>query len=115
VAGGLVLSAAFLTYWLGPAWAWSLPASMLAGFGYYLLHATLQTNATQMVPAARGTAVAWFASCLFMGQAAGVALAGVAVDAVGAGALFAASALLLPLLGLGFSRALRSRSGSQAA
>ena len=36
-----------LVHLLGPAWVWSLPASVLAGFGYYLLHATLQTNATR--------------------------------------------------------------------
>ena len=86
---------------------WSLPASVLAGFGYYLLHATLQTNATQMVPSARGTAVAWFASCLFMGQAAGVALAGAVVDEIGAAALFGGSAVMLPVLGAGFAWALK--------
>ena len=109
VAGGLVLGVAFLSYLLGPVWLWSLLASVLAGFGYYLLHATLQTNATQMVPSARGTAVAWFASCLFMGQAAGVALAGAVVDEVGAAVLFGGSAVLLPLLGAFFARALKSR------
>lgn len=109
LAGGVVLCLAFLVYLLGPAWGWAVLASALAGFGYYLLHATLQTNATQMVPDARGTAVAWFASCLFMGQAAGVALAGVMVDAVGAQALFASAALGLPLLGLFFSGALARR------
>ena len=29
------------------------------GFGFYMLHNTLQTNATQMSPQARGTAPAW--------------------------------------------------------
>ena len=114
IAGGLVLGVAFLSYLLGPVWAWSLLASALAGFGYYLLHATLQTNATQMVPSARGTAVAWFASCLFMGQAAGVALAGALLDRVGAAALFGGSALLLPILGMGFARALRGRTAVAA-
>uniref|UniRef100_UPI0033404254 MFS transporter n=1 Tax=Castellaniella defragrans TaxID=75697 RepID=UPI0033404254 len=109
LAGGLVLCAAFLCYLLGPDWGWGLAASMLAGLGYYLLHATLQTHATQMVPSARGTAVAWFASCLFMGQAAGVALAGRVVDAAGAAALFGAAALLLPLLAGSFSWALHRR------
>ncbi|OZI77490.1 MFS transporter [Bordetella genomosp. 12] len=109
LAGGLVLSLAFLIYLLGPAWGWAILASALAGFGYYLLHATLQTNATQMVPDVRGTAVAWFASCLFMGQAAGVALAGALVDAVGAQALFGLAAMGLPLLGLFFAQALRRR------
>ncbi|OZI55529.1 MFS transporter [Bordetella genomosp. 5] len=117
VAGGLVLCIAFLAYWLGPVWAFGLVASVLAGFGYYLLHATLQTNATQMVPSARGTAVAWFASCLFMGQAAGVAVGGLVIDAAGAGVLFAAAAVLLPLLSAGFARALfqRHRAAVQAA
>ncbi|WP_415807443.1 MFS transporter, partial [Bordetella muralis] len=109
-AGGVVLSVAFLAYWLGPAWGWALGASVLAGFGYYLLHATLQTNATQMVPSARGTAVAWFASCLFMGQAVGVALAGVFVDVAGAAVLFGTSAVLLPLLGASFAWALKRRA-----
>lgn len=109
IAGGLVLCVAFLCYWLGPSWHWSLPASLLTGFGYYLLHATLQTNATQMVPGARGTAVAWFASCLFLGQAVGVALAGVVVDFAGAAVLFGAAAVLLPLLAFVFRRALRRR------
>jgi len=109
VSGGVVLGVAFLAYLAGPAWFWALGASVLAGFGYYLLHATLQTNATQMVPGARGTAVAWFASCVFMGQAAGVALAGMVVDLASPLVLFGTSAALLPLLGLGFARALRSR------
>ena len=115
VAGGLVLGVAFLSYLLGPAWVWSLPASVLAGFGYYLLHATLQTNATQMVPSARGTAVAWFASCLFMGQAAGVALAGAVVDEIGAAALFGGSAVMLPVLGAGFAWALKRRAAPATA
>ena len=105
----MVLCSAFLIYLLGPAWGWGLAASMLAGFGYYLLHATLQTHATQMVPNARGTAVAWFASCLFLGQAVGVALAGLVVDAAGAAALFGVAAVLLPLLGGSFAWALRRR------
>jgi len=109
VAGGFVLGLAFLLYLIGPIWAVSLAASVLAGFGYYLLHATLQTNATQMVPEARGTAVAWFASCLFMGQAVGVAIAGMLVDAAGAVWIFGSSALLLPLLGLAFGAALRRK------
>jgi len=110
MAGGIVLSAAFLCYRLGPSWHWAIAASLLAGFGYYLLHATLQTNATQMVPAARGTAVAWFASCLFMGQAAGVALASPVVDASGPTVLFGIAAALLPVLGFFFAGALAKRA-----
>ena len=41
------------------------------GLGFYMLHNTLQTNATQMTPEARGTAVAIFSSALYLGQTAG--------------------------------------------
>jgi len=110
IAGGAVLSLTFFAYWLGSAWGWCLVASVLAGFGYYLLHATLQTHATQMVPSARGTAVAWFASCLFLGQAVGVTIAGTVVDAAGAAMLFGASAVLLPMLALTFAWAIKRRA-----
>ncbi|CPP75948.1 membrane transport protein [Bordetella pertussis] len=59
--------------------------------------------------------MAWFASCLFMGQAAGVALAGLVVDAAGAAMLFGMTALLLPLLGCGFAWALRRHAAAQTA
>lgn len=115
VAGGIGLCLSYLCYLLGPSWHWSVPASLMAGFSYYLLHATLQTNATQMVPAARGTAVAWFASSLFLGQAVGVATAGTVVDVTGVPALFSVSAAALLVLGLSFARALARRSGAPVA
>lgn len=113
LAGGILLGVAFLCYVLGPDWYWSIAASMVAGFGYYLLHATLQTHATQMVPAVRGTAVAWFASCLFMGQAVGVALAGLVVDAGGPAVLFAIAAGLLPVLGGFFASVLKGTAAAR--
>ena len=47
------------------------------GMGFYMLHNTLQTNATQMAPERRGTAVSQFAASLFIGQSVGVAIAGI--------------------------------------
>ena len=57
-----------------------------------MLHNTLQINSTQMVPGARGSAVALFVSAFFLGQSTGVALAAWAVDAVGPLWLFGAAA-----------------------
>ncbi len=74
-SGGVILMLACALYALGPVWLWAAVGSLLSGFGYYLVHSTLQTNATQMAPARRGTAVALFACCLFLGQSAGVAIA----------------------------------------
>ena len=52
--------------------AYIAPVAITAiGLGFYMLHNTLQTNATQMVPEARGTAVAIFSSALYLGQTVG--------------------------------------------
>lgn len=53
---------------------------LLAGLGFYMMHNTLQTQATQMVPEARGSAVTLFACMLFFGQSTGVLVAAQSVD-----------------------------------
>jgi predicted MFS family arabinose efflux permease len=71
--------------------------------GFYMLHNTLQTNATQMAPTRRGTAVALFAGIFFLGQSAGVAMAGRLVEAIGTDWMLTMSALALLPVGFGFS------------
>ena len=108
--GGVILSVAYLTLALAPAW-WVAPLAVtLVGLGFYMLHNTLQTNATQMSPEARGTAVGVFSAALYLGQTAGVAAFSFAVDRAGAPSVFAAVAVLLPLLALWFSARLRRRA-----
>jgi predicted MFS family arabinose efflux permease len=110
LAGGLLMGAGFLAWLLSPLWALAGPIALLVGFGTYLYHNTLQTHATQMVPAVRGTAVALFAFCLFVGQAIGVTAAGYAFDHWGYVPLLLAPALALALAGWGFAGALQRRA-----
>ena len=56
-----------------PFWESAPLAARRARLRLYMLHNTLQTNATQMAPEARGTASRVFSSALFLGQSAGVA------------------------------------------
>jgi predicted MFS family arabinose efflux permease len=109
-AGGMVMGAGYLAWWLSPWGLLAGPIALLVGFGTYLFHNTLQTHATQMVPSARGTAVALFAFCLFLGQAIGVSLGGYAFDHLGVAPLLLAPALALPLTGWWFARALQRHS-----
>ena len=74
-----------------------------------MLHNTLQTNATQMTPEARGTAVAIFSSALYLGQTAGVAAGGALFDRFTAVPVFLIAAAGLTALGLWFARALKQR------
>ena len=55
--GGVLLALAYVTLAFEPRY-WIAPFAIVAiGLGFYMLHNTLQTNATQMTPEARGTAV----------------------------------------------------------
>ena len=108
VGGGLLLAAAYLGLALLPWWLAPLPVIGI-GLGYYCLHNTLQTNATQMTPGARGTAVALFSSALYLGQTAGVAAGALVVDRFSAVPLFVGAAIILPALALWFAHKLRQR------
>jgi predicted MFS family arabinose efflux permease len=81
--GGAFMGIALLAIAFAPAWGWAVGACFLLGLGYYMLHNTLQVNATQMAPDRRGAAVSAFASCFFLGQSAGVSLGGWWVGTIG--------------------------------
>ena len=107
--GGALLGLAFMTLAFEPH-AYIAPIAITAiGLGFYMLHNTLQTNATQMVPEARGTAVAIFSSALYLGQTVGVAVNGAIFDRFTAVPVFLIAAAGLTALGLWFARALRKR------
>jgi predicted MFS family arabinose efflux permease len=96
--GGVLLTGALLLVALS---RWT-PASALAcfvlGMGFYMLHNTLQVNATQMVPERRSVAVALFATAFFLGQALGVQAVGMAAAAFGTTLVISACALALAVV-----------------
>jgi MFS transporter, YNFM family, putative membrane transport protein len=107
--GGALLALAYVTLAFEPHY-WIAPATILTiGLGFYMLHNTLQTNATQMTPQARGTAVAIFSASLYLGQTAGVATGGVVFDRFTAVPLFLAAAAVLLALALWFASQLKRR------
>jgi predicted MFS family arabinose efflux permease len=107
--GGVFLSASLLIIGLAPAWWWAIPGCFLAGLGFYMLHNTLQINATQMAPERRGAAVSIFASCFYLGQSIGIGMAGMSVEYFGTGPVIAAGGAGLLVVALNFSR-LRSQA-----
>jgi len=108
--GGVVLAAAYVALAIEPHY-WTAPIAIIAvGLGFYMLHNTLQTNATQMSPEARGTAVSVFSASLYLGQTATVALGGLVFDRFTAVPLFLGAAIVLLSLALVFARLLRRRA-----
>jgi predicted MFS family arabinose efflux permease len=114
LTGGITMAVAYATFMFSTVWYWGVLASVLSGLGYYFLHAVLQTHATQMAPAARGSAVSLFASCLFLGQSLGVAACAWIGDSFGLAAVFPVGIVGLPLLAWYFARRLSLRQAAQA-
>lgn len=72
--GSSLMALAFGTLAFMPTASWSGPACFVAGLGFYMLHNTLQTCATQLNLASRGSAVSLFVFMFFIGQSAGISL-----------------------------------------
>jgi predicted MFS family arabinose efflux permease len=83
---------------------------MAAGLGFYMLHNTLQTQATQMAPHARGSAVTLFACLLFFGQSTGVLLVAQTVDHGGLEWAYTVSALGMLALGTVIARRVQGKA-----
>ena len=115
IGGGTVLAAGLALIAFAPSPGWAIPGCFLCGVGFYMLHNTLQLNATQMAPEHRGTAVSLFASMLFLGQAIGVSVAGLVVPRIGIGALLDIGAATLFVVGLTFFLRLRAKRAAAAA
>lgn len=112
--GGLGMAATLLTVGLSPVWQ-ILPAAMLlGGFAFFMLHNTLQANATQMAPQARGLGVSMFATGLFLGQALGVLVATSLIPRLGSGAVIAGGGLVLAAVAAWLSVQLRRRAAQAA-
>lgn len=104
VAAGLLLLA-----WTQHT-AWAALGCLCAGLGFYMLHNTLQTQATQMAPEARGSAVTLFACMLFFGQSTGVLAVAQTVDHGGLDWAYTAAALGMVVLGRVIARQVRPRA-----
>lgn len=113
VGGGACL-ACFLTLAATHAWWPFVPLCFLLGLATIMLHATMQTKATELAPRARGTAIALFAFFLFLGQGVGAATLGAVVDARGFGATFAVAGVAIGLLALGLAYLFGRQASAQA-
>ncbi len=91
---------------VAPSWIFGVVGSLLAGLGFYMLHNTLQVNATQMAPRVRGAAVSIFAASFFLGQSAGVTMTGWLSARIGSGLAIGLGGGALLGIGLGFGQVL---------
>ena len=108
--GGIFVAVSLLAIGIAPAWWWAIGGCFGAGLGFYMLHNTLQINATQMAPERRGAAVSAFASCFFLGQSVGVAIAGMLVGPLGTEKVMIIGAAGVLAVAIRFSAKLRKKT-----
>jgi predicted MFS family arabinose efflux permease len=96
--GSITVAGVYALLLVLPLWWLHALAMVLCGLGYYMLHNSLQIEATELAPGARGSAVALFACGFFIGIGIGPALFGALLHAIGfTGALLGASIGLVVL------------------
>ena len=110
--GALLIGMAFLVVGLSPDWRWAMPACFAAGFGFGMLHSTLQVKATQMVPEARATCVTLFAGAMFAGQSIGVLALSEAMTVLPSSTVISLGACLCLALAAVFTHAMRRHDPS---
>ena len=81
------------TWWLAAL------AMFVAGISFYMLHNSMQTEATELAPSARGSAVALFACGFFIGQGLGPLVFGALLHGLGARPALLAVAAVIVVLG----------------
>jgi predicted MFS family arabinose efflux permease len=96
--GSVLAALCYAALAIAPAWWLAALAMFVAGTSFYMLHNSMQTEATELAPSARGSAVALFACGFFVGQGLGPIVFGALLHGLGArGALLAVGATLVVL------------------
>jgi predicted MFS family arabinose efflux permease len=107
LAGGTLMGLALALVALRLAWPLWVVDFVALGLGFYMLHGVIQIYASELAPAARGSALALHSTFFFFGNAMGPVVYGAALPSLGlAGTVVPAGALLIGV-GLVCARTLR--------
>ncbi|MFN0217680.1 MAG: MFS transporter [Hyphomicrobium sp.] len=98
-AGGAISGLGLLALPFAATWQAEAAAFIVVGVGFYMIHNSLQTQATELAPDARGSAVAAHAFFFFLGQAAGPLVYQLGFDVVGTRASVMIAGLAMAIIG----------------
>ena len=107
LGGGLIMALCYLLISLRLPWPIEFLVFVLMGFGFYWLHGCIQVYATELAPAARGSAMALHSAFFFIGQAAGPVVYGVGFAYLGKTPMLLIAAVVIAVTGFVCSQRLR--------
>jgi predicted MFS family arabinose efflux permease len=105
-AGGLIAATGLGGVGQEVAWPVQMGCMMVLGFGFFLLHNSVQTEVTELAPSARASSFSLHAFSFFLGQALGPVVYGLALPSAGAPISLVGGAAILAGTGLAASRLL---------
>jgi len=97
--GGVAMGFCLVVIAARMPWPVEFANFVLLGLGFYMLHAVIQIYASELVPAARGSAIALHSFFFFLGQAAGPIVYGIGHGSVGIGPVLLVGAAVLVAVG----------------
>jgi len=98
--GGAAMGFCLLVIAARLAWPFEFVNFALLGFVFYMLHAVIQIYASELAPAARGSAMALHSFFFFLGQAAGPIIYGIGAKTIGIAPVLLFGAVVLVGVGL---------------
>lgn len=107
LGGGLIMATGYVLISLRLPWPVEFLVFVLMGFGFYWLHGCIQVYATELAPAARGSAMALHSAFFFLGQASGPVVYGVGFAYLGKTPMLLTGAFVITVTGLICSHKLR--------
>jgi predicted MFS family arabinose efflux permease len=99
-AGGAVMGLCLVVVAARVPWPAEFANFAVLGFGFYMLHAVIQIYASELAPAARGSAMALHSFFFFLGQAAGPVIYGGGLASIGLGPVLVFGGTVLTAVGL---------------
>src|SRR3712207_1034707 len=105
-AGGGLAALGLVGVGLDVPWGAQMASMVLLGFGFFLLHNSVQTEVTELAPSARASSFSLHAFNFFLGQALGPMVYGLALSVVGPTFSLAVGAVILALTGVTASKLL---------
>jgi predicted MFS family arabinose efflux permease len=105
--GGVVMGLCLVVIAARAYWPIEFVNFALLGFGFYMLHAVVQIYASELVPAARGSAMAVHSFFFFLGQAVGPIVYGVGLSTIGLTPVLLFGAVVLVAVGFTCAQWLR--------
>lgn len=109
ILGGVLVSSQLVLVTLGFPWQAQIVSFVVMGCGFYMIHGSLQTFASEISVEARSTAVGLHAFCFFGGQTAGPLAYGFGLSHFGKTPTLLVAAGIMLLLGIVCAQMLRHK------